>query len=79
MKKLLNLALIAAAIAAPFASQAAPAKKAVHAKKAAPMKKAAAAATAATAAPQPARARRTGGHRCPNRRAATCPRSRRVD
>ena len=60
MKKLLNLALIAAAIAAPFASQAAPAKKAVHAKKAAPMKKAAAAATAATAAQtaaqQPARA-----------------------
>ena len=60
MKKLLNLALIAAAIAAPFASQAAPAKKAVHAKKAAPMKKAAAAATTATAAQtaaqQPARA-----------------------
>ena len=56
MKKLLNLALIAAAIAAPLASQAAPAKKAAHAKKAAPMKKAAAAATAATAAQQPARA-----------------------
>lgn len=36
MKKLLNLALIAAAIAAPLASQAAPAKKAaVHAKTAA--------------------------------------------
>ena len=31
MKKLLNLALIAAAIAAPLASQAAPAKKAAHA------------------------------------------------
>ena len=44
MKKLLNLALIAAAIAAPLASQAAPAKKAAHAKKAAPMKKATAAA-----------------------------------
>lgn len=60
MKKLLNLALIAAAIAAPLASQAAPAKKAAHAKKAAPMKKAAAAATTATAAQtaaqQPARA-----------------------
>ena len=51
MKKLLNLALIAAAIAAPLASQAAPAKKAAHAQKAAPMKKAAAAATQ-----QPARA-----------------------
>lgn len=50
MKKLLNLVLIAAAIAAPLASQAAPAKKAAHAKKAAPMKKAAA------AAQQPARA-----------------------
>ena len=50
MKKLLNLALIAAAIAAPLASQAAPAKKAAHAQKAAPMKKAAA------AAQQPARA-----------------------
>ena len=59
MKKLLNLALIAAAIAAPLTSQAAPAKKAAHAKKAAPMKKAAAAATGATAAQtaaQPARA-----------------------
>ena len=59
MKKLLNLALIAAAIAAPLASQAAPAKKAAHAKKAAPMKKAAAAATGAAAAQtaaQPARA-----------------------
>ena len=60
MKKLLNLALIAAAIAAPLTSQAAPAKKAAHAKKAAPMKKAAAAATAATAVQtatqQPARA-----------------------
>ena len=57
MKKLLNLALIAAAIAAPLASQAAPAKKATHAKKAAPMKKAAAAAaTGAAAAQQPARA-----------------------
>ena len=60
MKKLLNLALIAAAIAAPLASQAAPAKKAAHAKKTAPMKKAAAAATAATAVQtatqQPARA-----------------------
>ena len=60
MKKLLNLALIAAAIAAPLASQAAPAKKAAHAQKAAPMKKAAAAATTATAAQtaaqQPARA-----------------------
>ena len=55
MKKLLNLALIAVAIAAPLASQAAPAKKAAHAKKAAPMKKAAAAATGAAAA-QPARA-----------------------
>ena len=58
MKKLLHLALIAAAIAAPLASQAAP-KKAAHAKKATPMKKAAAAATGAAAAQtaaQPARA-----------------------
>ena len=54
MKKLLHLALIAAAIAAPLASQAAP-KKAAHVKKATPMKKAAAAAAAQTAA-QPARA-----------------------
>ncbi len=58
MKKLFHLALIAAAIAAPLASQAAP-KKAAHTKKAAPMKKAAAAATGAAAAQtaaQPARA-----------------------
>ena len=59
MKKLLHLALIAAAIATPLASQAAP-KKAAHTKKAAPMKKAAAAATGAAAAQtaaQPARAK----------------------
>ena len=60
MKKLLPLALIAAAIAAPLTSQAAPAKKAVHAKKATPVKKAAAATTGAaaahTATQQPARA-----------------------
>ena len=55
MKKLLHLALIAAAIAAPLASQAAP-KKAAHAKKATPMKKAATGAAAAQTAAQPARA-----------------------
>ena len=58
MKKLLHLALIAAAIAAPLASQAAP-KKAAHTKKATPMKKAAATTTGAAAAQtaaQPARA-----------------------
>lgn len=55
MKKLLHLALIAAAIAAPLASQAAP-KKAAHTKKATPMKKAAATgAAAAQTAAQPAR------------------------
>ena len=55
MKKLLHLALIAAAIAAPLASQAAP-KKAAHTKKATPMKKPATCAAAAQNAAQPARA-----------------------